>query len=106
MDKEIIIKEIMAGKAGASLHLVQKAVKEGFDSVRILDEILNESLERACENLKAGSIFAPEILIITFAYDTILQYLKPILPNDCQYPDGKELVKALLGQDQLVEGES
>ena len=69
--------QLQKGKAKAVKELVQKALDEGIEPTRILEEGLLNGMAVVGEQFKNNEIFVPEVLIAARAMNMGTALLKP-----------------------------
>jgi 5-methyltetrahydrofolate--homocysteine methyltransferase len=81
MDLKQIADNLIKGKAPEVKELVQKAIDEGEDVEKVLNEGLVAGMNVVGAKFKANEFYVPEVLIAARAMKTGMQILRPILAD-------------------------
>jgi len=64
---------------GASKQLTEKAISEGYDAKKILDEALIPGMDEVGRLFKEGDYFVPEVLVAAKAMHASMDIIEPLL---------------------------
>ncbi|MFQ6067443.1 MAG: corrinoid protein [bacterium] len=81
MDLRQIAENLIKGKAPEVKQLVQKAIDEGEDVRKVLNEGLVAGMSVVGEKFKKNEFYVPEVLIAARAMKAGMQILRPILAD-------------------------
>jgi len=88
---------VINGKADEVKELVQKAIDEGEDVEKILNEALIAGMDIVGEKFKKNEFYVPELLIAARAMKTGMEVLRPILVGKGVKSSGKVVLGTVQG---------
>ena len=92
-----ISQALQAGKAKIVKELVEKALSEGVDVKKILEEGLLAGMDEVAVKFKNNEVYVPEVLIAARAMNAGMAILKPSLAESGAEPVGKALIGTVKG---------
>ena len=92
-----ISENIQLGKAKNIRHLVSKALEEGIEPQKILNEGLLTGMLALGDKFKMDEVFVPEVLVAARAMNTGITILEPILAEIGNEPVGKAVIGTVKG---------
>lgn len=96
-DLKLINEALQKGKAADVKDLVQKAVDEGVDIEKILQEGLIDAMKVVGERMQKGEAYVPEVLIAARAMNAGLSILEPLLLQKGVEPKGAIVIGTVKG---------
>lgn len=96
-DLKLINESLQRGKAADVKDLVQKAVDEGVDVEKILQEGLIDAMKIVGERMQKGEAYVPEVLIAARAMNAGLSILEPLLLQKGVEPKGAIVIGTVKG---------
>ena len=97
VDLREIRKNVINGRADEVKELTQKALDEGQDIEKILNEALSWGMDVVGEKFKKGEFYVPELLIAARAMKTGMEVLRPILVDKGVKGSGKVVLGTVQG---------
>lgn len=94
---EQVAKAVEAGNWTQSKELVERALREGMDPIKIVNEGLILGMNRVGERFRAGEMFVPEVLMSARAMHAGMDVLKPLLAGQELPTKGKVLIGTVEG---------
>jgi corrinoid protein of di/trimethylamine methyltransferase len=94
---EEIAQAVETGKAKGIEDLVQQALAEGIDPVKILNEGMIAAMGRIGERFQKSEIFVPEMLVSARAMKKGMEVLKPLLAGKSNVSLGKCIIGTVHG---------
>jgi corrinoid protein of di/trimethylamine methyltransferase len=94
---EEIAQAVETGKAKGIEDLVQQALAEGTDPVKILNEGMIAAMGRIGERFQKSEIFVPEMLVSARAMKKGMEVLKPLLAGKSNVSLGKCIIGTVHG---------
>jgi len=88
---------IINGKRDDAKALTEKALADGTDAKRILDEALIRGMGVVGEKFKANEYYVPELLVAARAMHAAMDVLKPIIAQKGIQPVGRAVIGTVRG---------
>jgi 5-methyltetrahydrofolate--homocysteine methyltransferase len=88
---------VIAGNMASAKELTEKALKEGAEAGKILNQALIAGMDRVGELFKCSEIYVPEVLLAAKSMQLAMQVLKPQLVKGGIKPRGKVVVGTVRG---------
>lgn len=92
-----ISENLQKGRAKNVKELVQKAIDEGIDVNRILEDGLLHGMSIIGEKFKNNEVYVPDVLIAARAMNTGTELLKPLLVSSGVKAKGKVIIGTVKG---------
>jgi len=92
-----ISENLQKGRAKNVKELVQKAIDEGIEVNRILEEVLLHGMSIIGEKFKKNEVYVPDVLIAARAMNTGTELLKPLLVSSGVKAKGKVILGTVKG---------
>ncbi len=94
---EELSNNVIKGNQGKVEELTQKAVDEGVDHNRIIDEGLINGMDVVGKRFKAGDMFVPEVLMSAKAMKAGMNIVQPLLVEDRREEAGSVVLGTVAG---------
>jgi len=88
---------IINGKRDDAKALTEKALADGTDAKRILDESLIRGMGVVGEKFKANEYYVPELLVAARAMHAAMDVLKPVIAQKGIQPVGRAVIGTVRG---------
>jgi len=92
-----ISEQLQRGKANEVKELVQKAIDDGMEGKKVLNEGLMAGMGIIGEKFKKNEIYVPEVLIAARAMNSGIELLKPIMQEDADEAKGRVVLGTVKG---------
>ena len=92
-----ISEQLQRGKANEVKELVQKAIDDGMEGRKVLNEGLMSGMGIIGEKFKKNEIYVPEVLIAARAMNAGIEILKPLLQDDADDTKGRVVLGTVKG---------
>ena len=92
-----ISEQLQRGKANEVKELVQKAIDDGMEGKKVLNEGLMAGMGIIGEKFKKNEIYVPEVLIAARAMNSGIELLKPLLQDDADDTKGRVVLGTVKG---------
>jgi len=92
-----IYKAVETGKSKIITALVEEAIAEGLEPLRILNEGMVNAMANIGEKFQRSDIFVPEMLVAAKAMKTGVEVLKPLLSKEDVSSRGKCIIGTVQG---------
>jgi corrinoid protein of di/trimethylamine methyltransferase len=88
---------LQKGKANEVKELVQKALDEGMDGKKVLNEGLMAGMGIIGEKFKKNEVYVPEVLIAARAMNAGIEILKPVMAEEEEEAKGRVVLGTVKG---------
>ena len=88
---------LQKGKANEVKELVQKALDEGMDGKKVLNEGLMAGMGIIGEKFKKNEVYVPEVLIAARAMNAGIEVLKPVMAEEDEEAKGRVVLGTVKG---------
>ena len=92
-----VYQAVEAGKSKIITALVEEAIAEGIEPLRILNEGMVAAMANIGEKFQRSEIFVPEMLVAAKAMKTGVEVLKPLLSKNDVASNGKFIIGTVQG---------
>lgn len=88
---------LQKGKANEVKELVQKALDEGMEGKKVLNEGLMAGMGIIGEKFKKNEVYVPEVLIAARAMNAGIEVLKPVMTDEDEEAKGRVVLGTVKG---------